>query len=159
MTELHSITDCHTCGTPNATHWSGNCATCEFWAHQFATPGGLIIGGCHYRISEEPTAEQLAEYPKLCGSNGARFTIRLNDGTEVITHNLWGQGNIPPGLTRPDNAEFVGDPEPAPRPRPATHDCLDHLDYIGGSYPYECLYRHCGRRYDQADITRAPGGS
>jgi hypothetical protein len=32
----------------------------------------------------------------------------------------------------------------------APHNCFDHLDYIGGSYPYECVF--CYRRYDQDDV-------
>jgi hypothetical protein len=30
------------------------------------------------------------------------------------------------------------------------HRCRDHLAYIGGSYPYECLI--CGKRLSALDI-------
>lgn len=111
---LHRRQDCTICGTPNADHHYGQCYICRFWADQFATPGGHIINGNHYRIGEEPTSDQLRRFPKQFGCNGTGFVIRvLPDGPEIVTHNLWHQGEIPPGLTRPDTAVFVRDPEPA----------------------------------------------
>jgi len=103
-------TDCPTCGTTKVDRLTdGSCPTCRFWTYQFGTPGGLIINGEHYRVDDEPTPEELDNYPYLYGSYGHRFVIRHVDGTEIVTHNLWHQGTIPPGLTRPDNAAFVND--------------------------------------------------
>ena len=32
------------------------------------------------------------------------------------------------------------------------HRCFEHLDYIGGSYPYECVAAGCGRRFSVLDV-------
>ena len=31
-----------------------------------------------------------------------------------------------------------------------SHICFEHLDYIGGNYPYECLI--CGMRHDTPEV-------
>ncbi len=103
--------DCTECGDTNVTRYAdGTCFTCHFWAEQFATPGGLIINGNHYRIGDEPTPAELAAHPKFYGCYGDEFVIRMSDGTQTVTHNLWSQGEIPARLSRPDNAAFVDRP-------------------------------------------------
>ncbi len=115
----HVPEDCPDCGTPNVTRYAdGTCFICHFWALQFAAPGGLIINGNHYRIGAEPTPEEHQRHPEHYGSYGRRHTIRHNDGTVTVTHNLWHQGAIPARLTRPDNATFVRDDDPNLDPDP-----------------------------------------
>jgi hypothetical protein len=100
--------DCPDCGTTRPTRYADEtCFTCRFWADQFTRPGGLIINGHHYRIGPEPTREDLIRHPNHYGYYGERFVIRMADGTETVTHNLWGQGPIPARLVRPDNAAFI----------------------------------------------------
>jgi hypothetical protein len=113
--------DCPDCGTTNIRRDAdGTCLTCAFWTEQFATPGGLIINGNHYRIGDEPTPEEHQRHPEHYGFYGRRYTIRRNDGTVTVTHNLWHQGAIPARLTRPDNATFIrpGDPDYPDDPAP-----------------------------------------
>lgn len=59
-----------------------------------------MIDGTHYVIE--------SENDNFRGFGGARFQIEFNDGTKVITTNLWCQGE-PKGYWRtqfPDNARF-----------------------------------------------------
>jgi hypothetical protein len=100
---------CTTCGDTTARRFAdGGCQTCEYWTTELATPGGLIIDGGHYRIGPEPTMQDLFSMPPgLYGCGGARFEIRIPDGTHVVTHNLWYQGQLPPALARPDTAAFI----------------------------------------------------
>jgi len=99
---------CGDCGSTKVTRYAdGTCFTCQFWADQFSTPGGLIINGSHYRIGPEPTPQELADHPSHYGCYGDQFVIGLPDGTQTVTHNLWTQGPIPPRLSRPDNAAFI----------------------------------------------------
>lgn len=144
MTVFH-IADCPTCGTPQAQHWHGRCYTCQFWAEQFTTPGGLIIGGNHYSIGEEPPAEKLAACPNRYGSYGLGFRIHRIDGVEIVTHNLWHQGAIPPGLVRPDNAAIIAAGADVPWPAPS-HRHTEHLRHHAGDrlpYPYQCTFNGC----------------
>jgi hypothetical protein len=91
----------------NAAHWDGVCETCQTWAQIFDVPGSFIANGRHYVIGAEPTAAELVDNPSHYGNYGRRYLIRFPDGREVVTHNLWDQGCIPPGLARPDTAEFI----------------------------------------------------
>jgi hypothetical protein len=101
-------TTCRTCGTTETRVTNEACYTCRFWTHELATPGGVIIGGWHHRIGAEPDPEVHASNPSYYGNYGRRYVIRiLTTGEQVITHNLWDQGPIPAGFTRPDNAAFV----------------------------------------------------
>jgi hypothetical protein len=124
--------------------------TDAYWTEMLAKSGALVIDGDLYFVGSEPTHTDLLANPKRYGCYGMGFRIRHLDGTETVTHNLGHCGTIPAHLRLADNAAFVGDPEPTPIPHPAAHNCLDCLDYIGGSYPYECVF--CYRRYEQADI-------
>jgi hypothetical protein len=128
------------------TTWnSGDCN--RYWTKLLAKPGALIIDGDLYFVGDEPTPAELAANPKRYGT---RWTIGLADGTQIVTHNLGCCGVIPTDVCPADNAAFIGEPVATPVPRLATHDCFEHLDYIGGSAPYECLF--CYQRFYTSDI-------
>lgn len=87
------------------------CFNCAFWHWQHdldsndpARQGNVaVIDGNHYVLGPDNNVN----WPS--GFCGARFYIRFNDGREVSTNNLWGQGKIPTHLRHlfPDNAVFV----------------------------------------------------
>lgn len=104
---------CIKCGELETGSWSHNneliteqlCFGCNFWRDQARdkdSPFVARIGHVHYRIG-----------PNNCrgfaGHGGRRFDIRFNDGREVITNNLWCQGDIPEHFhdELPDNATFM----------------------------------------------------
>jgi hypothetical protein len=157
---------CPRCGAVAAPHLiDGDCFYCLFWQEQFTTGGGLIINGSHFRVGAEPPGEKLAACPKCYGSYGVGFRIRCADGTEIVTHNLWCQGKIPPGLARPDNAAIVAVDSGVPWPQPS-HQHTDHLHHHPGSrypYPYQCTFDGCHCWFlNEAEATdadrRARGG-
>jgi hypothetical protein len=112
------------------------------WTNQLSLPDALIIGGNLYFVGPEPATADLLANPKQYGCYGTGFTIGRSDGTQVITHNLGCCGEIPAALRPADNAAFIGEPQTVPLPAIPVHDHFDHLDYIGGSYPYECVVCH-----------------
>jgi hypothetical protein len=71
---------------------------------QMDQPGGLVIGGKHYRLGSEYEGSGAFK-----GHGGARFVIETADGTRVVTTNLWYQGEVPEHFRDrlPDNARFV----------------------------------------------------
>lgn len=78
----------------------------KFWDDKVAIaadPATVRIRGRHYQI--EPDTRH-----GMKGFGGYEHRIRFTDGREVVSHNLWTQGEIPSDyLDRlPDNAEFVG---------------------------------------------------
>jgi hypothetical protein len=144
--------DCGVCDTTGATFRNGICTSCAYWRSQIGEPGALVIDGDLYFIGTEPTRTDLLANPKLYGCYGTGFRVRSSDGTETVTHNLGHCGTIPAALRPADNAAFIGEPEHIPTPRVAPHNCFDHLDYIGGHYPYECVYTNCYLRYDHGEV-------
>lgn len=122
----------------------------RYWTNMLAEPGALIIDGDLYFIGAEPTPADLAANPKLYGCYGTGFTIGHADGTQTITHNLGCCGAIPEDVRPADNAAFIGEPVYTPLPAIPSHNHWDYLDYIGGSYPFECTY--CYRRYDTDEV-------
>lgn len=91
-TQIHAQKMCMSC-----LHWSGYVTTAS-------DPTHVVVGGYHYVISPDGRTD--------CGTlghGGAEFVIRFNDGREVVTHNLWAQGRVPPHFRDrlPDNGEFV----------------------------------------------------
>lgn len=120
------------------------------WLKMLAEPGALIVDGNLYFVGPEPTPADLAASPKLYGCYGTGFTIGHADGTQTVTHNLGCCGAIPDELRPADNAAFIGEPQFTPMPLPPAHDHFEHLDYIGGSHPYECVV--CYRRFEAAKV-------
>ena len=85
------------------------CFTCNFWREMLEKDAKrdphtwCMIDGTHYVIEPEDDPETYFR-----GFGGSRFQIEFNDGTKVVTTNLWCQGE-PKGYWRekfPDNARF-----------------------------------------------------
>jgi hypothetical protein len=82
------------------------CFSCYFWQKYVEIkdlPKIARIDGTHYVI--EPDNPNAA----FKGFGGAEFKIKFHDGREVVTHNLWYQGEIPKHFRDelPDNAVFI----------------------------------------------------
>lgn len=86
----------------------GQCFSCKFWSEKIlqdsvSEPHRVaIIDGTHYFIDDEDSESEFR------GFGGSKFHIIFNDGVEVITTNLWCQGDIPEFWRPhfPDNAKF-----------------------------------------------------
>lgn len=86
------------------------CFHCNFWREmsekdsQRPSHTVVMIDGTHYVIAPEDDPETYFR-----GFAGRKFHIKFNDGTEIITTNLWCQGK--PSLEWidkfPDNAKFL----------------------------------------------------
>ena len=82
------------------------CFNCNFWQERYKQDKFLpphmvaIIDGTHYTIGDSSS--------KIRGFCGRKFVIEFNDGTKVITTDLWCQGDIPPTFKDkfPNNAKF-----------------------------------------------------
>lgn len=84
------------------------CHSCNFWREKVAMkddPKVARVGGWHHVDS----GNQPNTRPELLGCAGRKFRIRWNDGREVVTNNVWVQGEIPAHFRErlPDNAIFV----------------------------------------------------
>jgi len=85
---------------------SSECFGIDFWndwVEKKDDPRVARIDGTHYYIGNEN------EKGSFRGFGGRKFKIRFNDGREVITTNLWHQGEISNDFKEklPDNAVFV----------------------------------------------------
>lgn len=84
------------------------CFHCAFWKHMLEEDSkrpphtACMIDGVHYII--EPDKPNTI----FQGFGGAEFQIEFNDGTRIITHNLWCQGEPDEHWKQlfPDNAHF-----------------------------------------------------
>lgn len=68
------------------------CFGCNFWyglQYEIPEEDRIIIDGEHYVIL--PDSPQR----KYSGYGGREFVIKRNDGSLVVTRNLWHQGSIP----------------------------------------------------------------
>ena len=89
---------------------SDKCFKFFFWNMQVEVkddPRIARINGIQYRISDEKGKRAFR------GHGGCKFKIKFFDGREVITTNLWCNGEIPETHKEllPDNAEFIKDGE------------------------------------------------
>lgn len=93
QTELLAARLCHTCNFWNKRH-------SELASGQFA-----IIDGRAYFIKPD----EAEGYQGFVGFGGAKHVIRFNDGREVVSRNLWFNGDVPDHWRArlPDNARFV----------------------------------------------------
>ena len=68
------------------------------------SPIPAIINGTHYMVHPDVPGKT-----PFRGFGGREFKIRFNDGKEIVTHNLWCQGDIPESHRDklPDNAVFL----------------------------------------------------
>lgn len=88
---------------------SSECFSRKLWdirAEKYKQDPFIIIDGCAY--SDAGYVKHPKPYQFL-GFDGREFNIRMNDGTEIFTNNLWFGGNIPEShrALLPDNAVFV----------------------------------------------------
>ena len=86
------------------------CFACNHWTEMLALRDDervARIGGRHYMAADKGS--------KFPGSYGRRHVIRFADGREMVSSNLWFQGEIPPHFRDrlTDNAEFVEEPKAA----------------------------------------------
>lgn len=90
------------------------CHTCNHWHEKLAwkaqgDPNQVIVAGVHYHISpdDETSLKQLGGWGS--GFGGSKFKVRFHDGREVVSRNLWCQGDVPERFRErlPDNAVFV----------------------------------------------------
>lgn len=103
---------CHECNGWIETGYSfesmerhGACFDCSFWLDYVATVDDsthVIVNGYHHVACNELTGG-------MRGFGGRRFAIRFNDGRELVSTNLWEQGQVPEHFRDrlPDNAVFV----------------------------------------------------
>lgn len=87
------------------------CFSCNFWRERLEEDSNLpphtacMIDGTHYIIGNENSKSAFR------GFGGSQFQIEFNDGTKVVTTNLWCQGE-PKGYWKdkfPNNARFEND--------------------------------------------------
>ena len=95
--------NCKICGSPvDADHYINDvalkmrkhqmCFGCNFWREMLEKDAkcppytACMIDGTHYVIAPDDPSSYFQ------GFGGAEFQIEFNDGTRVITHNLWCQG-------------------------------------------------------------------
>lgn len=108
---------CIICGKEVEEHFTNSgtleshkmCFNCNFWREQLVRDKELIgqhktcmIDGTHYIICDENSKSAFK------GFGGAKFQIEFNDGTRVVTTNLWCQGE-PTAYWKdkfPNNARF-----------------------------------------------------
>lgn len=78
------------------------CFFCNYWS-QLIGRGGIVINGEHYMVGSAKTPSSHN------GFSGRWFYIKMNDGREIRTCDLWYQGAIPERFRDrlPDNAEFT----------------------------------------------------
>lgn len=77
------------------------CSTCLYFYSVMQREERTIVNHISYKVG-----------PNLqhgYGESGEKFEIQYFDGREVITHNLWCQGEVPSYLWEklPDNARFI----------------------------------------------------
>lgn len=117
--------DCVLCGKHTGTMYATygermrrdkHCFTCVYWQEQIAADAAdperaVIVNGVHHTLGDEPTEAQLRDRLKrsTLGWGGAKVRVRFHDGREVVSHNVWYQGEIPERWRDqlPDNAVFV----------------------------------------------------
>lgn len=107
---------CVVCGAHETGEWieerkqylekKGLCFGCGHWNELYERYRGkhpaIIVKGIHYIVyPDKPKG-----YGGFLGFGGQRFHFRMNDGREIVTHNLWCQGDIPKiwQSKLPDNA-------------------------------------------------------
>ena len=120
--EYEHIT-CSECGEDAALSYMGEigltmreqtlCFNCAFWFEKIALgvrrcDSVVRINGRHYVIEAEPDRTRRGWQDGMVGHGGREFQIRFDSGREVVTHNLWYQGEIPERWQErlPDNATW-----------------------------------------------------
>lgn len=92
------------------------CSTCHFWNNIVKEETNKILynsdknrrviidGKCYY-----PNGYKTNTKKYMLGFSGKEFNIIMNDGTKILTNDLWYNGIIPTHFRNrlPDNAEFI----------------------------------------------------
>jgi len=83
------------------------CFYCYFWLEKLKIkddPDTVRVHGTHYLISPDNSSTF-----GFKGFGGAEFRIKFHDGRNIVSHNLWCQGDIPERFKErlPDNAVFL----------------------------------------------------
>lgn len=113
--EIPESVVCVICGKEEILRWTSNdelrkhkmCFNCNFWREYVEKVNDdhcVRIDGKHYYYhQDEPRSSN-----NFKGFGGNKFYIKFFDGRDIITHNLWHQGDIPDYWKDklPDNAEF-----------------------------------------------------
>jgi hypothetical protein len=73
-------------------------------------PAFIVVNGRCYAIGPEGGSRWKPNSRPWFGYDGREFHIRKHDGTEIVTHNLWSLGTVPPEFLKslPDSARFLG---------------------------------------------------
>lgn len=108
---------CKNCGKEERNHYiepvkvkleeNQLCHDCDFWTDYVKRTNDSDVAritGVHYVMGDETN-----EPAHFRGFGGDKFKIRFRDGREVVSTNLWCQGDIPERFRDQlsDNAEFV----------------------------------------------------
>ncbi len=87
---------------------AGLCFSCNHWTELVGAGGIVVDFGSHrrhYMAGDEPLP---GESRRFLGHGGTRMEIQFLDGRQLVSHNLWHQGHIPPHFEGrfPVNAKF-----------------------------------------------------
>lgn len=81
---------------------STECLIVDFWNSNLDEKAIIINGVCYHDGGNKPRG-----YSGFLGHGGRVFRIRMNDGREFSTNNLWYNGEVPKERNIKDNAVFV----------------------------------------------------
>lgn len=82
---------------------SRGCFSVNFWNETLDDEAIIIDGVCYHDAGNRPRATRA----DMLGHGGRVFLIRMNDGRQFETNNLWCQGAIPKERGVQDNAQFI----------------------------------------------------
>lgn len=76
------------------------CFSCAFWINRTKDKNPIVIDGVRYALGSGSAG----------GMGGRKFTIKMNNGKIIETHDLWCRGDVPEHFKDriKDNAEFCG---------------------------------------------------
>lgn len=84
---------------------SSKCFHENFWNETLDDEAIIIDGVCYHDGGNRPGVDSF-----LLGFSGRVFTIRMDDGREFTTNNLWHNGEVPKDREVSDNAVFIYPP-------------------------------------------------
>lgn len=85
----------------NAHLCSSDCFDVNFWNETLDQDAIVVNGECYHDFGNNK------KIYGFLGHGGKRFAIRKNDGTILMTNNLWYNGKVPEERNVRDNAEFL----------------------------------------------------
>lgn len=96
-------------------HRDSLCFDCAHWtdrhARQLVDPRAIVVDGLAYSLGPEPAPTERKSWRLGCG--GQRWTLRpIEGGPDVVSHNVWCQGVVPPHFRErmPDTHKEVPQP-------------------------------------------------